>query len=129
MVSNYISRNAAIEAMYKDAEANPNHTFWTSQFEALMDIPAADVVPLDYHERCLQIEVEKRLALELQMPRWIPAAERLPVSGVPVLICGDGNVVEQGFFDDEFGYWYDSRGYRTFVHHWMPMLQGPPKEE
>lgn len=42
----YISRNAAIEAMYKDAEANPNHTFWTSQFEALMDIPAADVRPV-----------------------------------------------------------------------------------
>ena len=41
----YIGRDAAIEAMYKDAEANPNHTFWTSQFEALMDIPAADVRP------------------------------------------------------------------------------------
>ena len=42
----YIGRDAAIEAMYKDAEANPNHTFWTSQFEALMDIPAADVRPV-----------------------------------------------------------------------------------
>lgn len=41
----YISRSAAIEAMYKDAEAHPDHTFWTSQFEALMDIPAADVRP------------------------------------------------------------------------------------
>lgn len=46
MVSDYISREVAIEAMYKDAEANPNHTFWTSQFEALMDIPAADVRPV-----------------------------------------------------------------------------------
>ena len=42
----YIGRDAAIEAMYKDAEANPNHTFWTSQHEALMDIPAADVRPV-----------------------------------------------------------------------------------
>lgn len=45
-MAEYISRNAAIEAMYKDAEANPNHTFWTSQFEALRDIPAADVRPV-----------------------------------------------------------------------------------
>ena len=42
----YISREAAIEAMYKDAEANPGHTFWTSQHEALLDIPAADVRPV-----------------------------------------------------------------------------------
>jgi hypothetical protein len=42
----YISRADAIEAMYKDAEAHPNHSFWVSQFEALMDIPAADVRPV-----------------------------------------------------------------------------------
>ena len=45
-MSDYISREAAIEAMYKDAEAHPDHTFWTSQHEALMDIPAADVRPV-----------------------------------------------------------------------------------
>lgn len=61
-------------------------------------------------------------------PRWIPVTERMPVSGVPVLICGDGNVVEQGFFDDEYGYWYDCRGIRTFVHHWKPMLQWSKEE-
>ena len=130
----YIEREEAEKRLFQRAEiANsayidqtPCHIMMLAQ-NVVHLIPAADVVPLDYHERCLQIEVEKRLALELQMPRWIPAAERLPVSGVPVLICGDGNVVEQGFFDDEFGYWYDSRGYRTFVHHWMPLPQ-PPKE-
>lgn len=58
---------------------------------------------------------------------WIPVTERLPGSGVPTLICGDGNVVEQGFFDDEYGYWYDCGGNRTFVHHWMPLPE-PPKE-
>lgn len=45
-MAEYISREAAIEAMYKDAEAHPDHTFWTSQHEALMDIPAADVRPV-----------------------------------------------------------------------------------
>jgi hypothetical protein len=62
------------------------------------------------------------------VPKWIPVTERLPDSGVPTLICGDGNVVEQGFFDDEYGYWYDWGGNRTFVHHWMPLPQ-PPKED
>lgn len=42
----YISRADAIEAMYKDAEAHPDHTFWTTQHEALRNIPAADVRPV-----------------------------------------------------------------------------------
>lgn len=62
------------------------------------------------------------------IPRWVSVEERLPGSGVPTLICGDGNVVEQGFFDDEYGYWYDWGGNRTFVHHWQPLPE-PPKEE
>lgn len=41
----FINREAAIEAMYKDAEAHPDHTFWTTQHEALRNIPAADVRP------------------------------------------------------------------------------------
>ena len=45
-MTEYISREAAIEAMYKDAEAHPGHTFWTSQYEALRNIPAADVRPV-----------------------------------------------------------------------------------
>lgn len=64
---------------------------------------------------------------EVRTPRWISVEERLPDSGVPTLICGDGNVVEQGFFDDEFGYWYGWGGNRTFAHHWM-QLPEPPKE-
>lgn len=28
------------------------------------NIPAADVVPKDFHERCLQIEIQKRMELE-----------------------------------------------------------------
>lgn len=46
MVSEYISRKAAIEAMYKDAEAYQKHTFWGTQLEALQNIPAADVRPV-----------------------------------------------------------------------------------
>lgn len=45
-MSDYISREAAIEAMYKDAEAHPGHTLWATQYEALLNIPAADVRPI-----------------------------------------------------------------------------------
>ena len=51
-MSDYISREAAIEAMYKDAEAHPDHTFWTTQHEALRDIPAADVRPVVLCREC-----------------------------------------------------------------------------
>ena len=42
-MTDYISREAAIEAMFKDAEAHPGHIFWVTQHEALRNIPAADV--------------------------------------------------------------------------------------
>lgn len=45
-MSEYIEREAAIEAMYEDAEAHPGHTFWVTQHEALRNIPAADVRPV-----------------------------------------------------------------------------------
>ena len=49
----YISRADAIEAMYKDAEAHPDHTFWTTQHEALLNIPAADVRPVVLCRDCM----------------------------------------------------------------------------
>lgn len=55
----YISRDAAIEAMYKDAEAHPGHTFWTSQFESLMDIPAADVRPVVFCKDCKWYQIDE----------------------------------------------------------------------
>lgn len=61
-MSEYISREAAIEAMYKDAEAHQGHTFWTSQHEAIRTIPAADVRPVvvcancEHNNHCLTQE-------------------------------------------------------------------------
>ena len=48
----YIRRADAIEALYKDAEAHPDHTFWTTQHEALRSIPAADVRPVVLCKDC-----------------------------------------------------------------------------
>lgn len=33
-------------------------------YQKVKELPAADVVPMDFHERCLQIEIQKRMALE-----------------------------------------------------------------
>jgi hypothetical protein len=115
----YISREAAIEAMYKDAEAHMDHTFWASQFEALMDIPAADV-----------------------LPRWIPAAERLPecdlgaeVGNIEWISCG---MVHAGCFgrggkyrDAYFRTWTDAgEGMDAKdADYWRAVtLPQPPKE-
>lgn len=53
----YIECEAAIEAMYKDAEVHPEHTFWVTQHEALRSIPAADVLPV---VRCRDCEYWNR---------------------------------------------------------------------
>ena len=55
----YISREAAIEAMYKDAEAHPGNIFWVTQHEALRNIPAADVRPVVMCGECKYWELSK----------------------------------------------------------------------
>ena len=109
----YISREAAIEAMYKDAEAHPNHTFWTTQYEALLNIPAADV-----------------------RPRWIPVAERKPKTDDIAIVAihddsGDTpyDVTNVGFYLDVFplGIWVVENERCNYVTHWMPLPE-PPEE-
>ncbi len=48
----YISRADVIEAMYKDAERNPDHVFWVTQHLAIDNIPAADVRPVVLCKDC-----------------------------------------------------------------------------
>jgi hypothetical protein len=106
----YISLADAIEAMYKDAEAHPDHTFWASQFEALMDIPAADV-----------------------QPRWIPVTERLPEEDGHYLVCIFADELscrwsQIAWFRREFYWVHGTENGREVITHWMP-LPGPPKIE
>lgn len=60
-------------------------------------------------------------------PRWISVADRLPETGVPVIVCREGGKVEQGA-KDVMDWWrvYGTRTKR--VTHWMPLPE-PPKEE
>ena len=68
-MDDYISRDAAINAVF-EAFADGR-----SAYIALEAIPAAGVVPKDFHERCLQIEIQKRMELERKAdvcPYYLP---------------------------------------------------------
>lgn len=110
--------------LLKDSAERFDYDGWVDT--AILMSQAAEAI----EERCKQVDkfAEEAARLYAKQPEWISVSERLPESGVPTLICGDGNVVEQGFFDDEYGYWYDLGGNRTFVHHWMPLPQAPEEE-
>lgn len=71
-MSEYIEREAAI-ALYEDDAVDMSVLKVPVPviIQNLKDIPAADVVPKDFHERCLEIEIQKRIALERKMGHWI----------------------------------------------------------
>lgn len=145
---NYISREAALDAIsewlmkalhqenmssYNDGE----RAAYRTAMSEIAELPAADVVPLDYHERCLQIDVKNRLALERNIPRWIPVTERKPKTDDLVIVAihddsGDTpyDVTNVGFYLDVFplGIWVVENERCNYVTHWMPP-PSPPKEE
>jgi len=68
-MSEYISRKSA-KRIVDDIDTWSSG--WRDYAKLQMDaIPAADVVPKDFHERCLEIEIQKRMALERKRGEWI----------------------------------------------------------
>ena len=63
-MTDYISRDAAIESFRKNLDGGYVLTNDAQTTHILQSLPAADVVPMDFHERCLRIEIQKRMALE-----------------------------------------------------------------
>jgi hypothetical protein len=98
--------------------------------DAIEELLARDVVPTDFHERCLQLEIRKRIELEKRMPKWISVEERLPEVAEKVLTY-NGNFVSENWLCTvaskvgRINVWAYSEG---FVTHWMPLPE-PPKEE
>lgn len=93
-----------------------------------------DAVPMDFHERCLQLEIQKRFAAEKAAPKWISVQDRLPEDDQDVLICVNGDTIDTGYC------WYspyhaDVRGWTAYaamrnnVTHWMPLPELPKEDE
>lgn len=75
-MTEYIEREAVLEILrqkspgtYRGMPCYPDEI--SASFREVSKLPAADVVPMDFHERCLEIEIQKRLAIEQKHGRWI----------------------------------------------------------
>lgn len=80
-MADYIEREAVMQKFADHVKRSNNSDFapaptWNQAVQIVEDFPAADVVPMDFHERCLQIEIQKRMALEKADVR-------------PVVLCED----------------------------------------
>ena len=56
-MAEYISRESVLQIL------SDKNAAWDA-YQKVQSLPAAEVVPIDFHERCLQIEIQKRMALE-----------------------------------------------------------------
>ena len=113
--------------------------------DAIEELLARDVVPTDFHERCLQLEIRKRIELEKQMPHWISVEDEPPKENGRYLVrykrdvnLGDEETVHEDeirimrfFVDDGWRYPIICNDHVRLVNeevtHWMP-LPAPPKE-
>ena len=105
--------------------------------DAIEELLARDVVPTDFHERCLQLEIRKRIELEKQMPHWISVEERLPERDEKVHICfmfANKPHIEVGELWSDGKFYAEGDEYCLPMYlkerkatHWMPLPE-PPKE-
>lgn len=122
---------------------------------AVHNVPETDVVPKDYHERCMELvtqrniaQMRKRFEAEKQVPLWRSVKDELPEKPGHYLICTSINYWHGGCMDVNAddgtteGYagtvmsvldcyidithdW--NRVCNAHVTHWMPLPE-PPKE-
>lgn len=91
--------------------------------------PTLEVVPMDFHERCLGLEVQKRIELEKRMPRWISMKDKdkTPEIGSVCLVY-EGGIQRMALCLDS-GWWCAPGEFITnSVDYWMPLPE-PPKED
>lgn len=78
-MAEYIEREALLAKLDERRDylfkENGDYDHYTNGFDEAVDkvenFPTADVVPMDFHERCLAIEVQKRFELERKRGEWV----------------------------------------------------------
>lgn len=93
--------------------------------------PTLEAVPMDFHERCLEWEIQRRISLEKRMPRWISAKskDKTPQIGSVCLVhylYKKGIIQGMTYLGD--GWWDASEFITNSVDYWMPLPE-PPKED
>ena len=66
METDYISREAAYKNMFNIPNPNGAGEIEVVSVDDLEAIPAADVVPRDWHDRCMEIEIQNRIAADVR---------------------------------------------------------------
>lgn len=105
------------------------------------NVPTLEVALMDFHERCLDLEIKRRFEVEKRIPRWHSVKDELPQPGKTVLVFA----VETFDFIGETRYalcqqlehrngeksWTEPWEYFSMyfeITHWMPLPE-PPKDE
>lgn len=96
--------------------------------EVIENAPSVDVVPKDFHERCLQLEIQKRFAAEKAAPKWISVDDKLPEDDARYLCYTIDALCEVCIYYGD-GEWIapDFANWTRYVTHWMPLPE-PPEE-
>lgn len=111
------------------------------------DVPPTDMVPKDFHDRCMEMEIGRRMLLEQNAPKWISVKDRLPEHGKQVFLIAYGwshttiylgrlehmsseTSCLTGITSKESKWCIRGWPYlkEPVVTHWMPLPE-PPKEE
>lgn len=135
-MSDYISRETAIQAICNQCEANGNCGHTCAIVCAIESIPAADVRPewimiesrpMDAEERQYYSE---QYGYELADEEAVIYCSQLPEDGQEALVCNKWGHIWIDTFDDDpdYGVGFETNGDMDGLVAWMPLPQ-PPKEE
>lgn len=127
----------ALAAMRKLADSSElkdfgvGYSFLPKVGDALRAVEEAKAVPMDYHDRCMELEIKLRLDAERSAPRWHSVKDKPTEDGISCLV----------WLDDDCGYdlakyagngkWlmYDGFDITRLVRYWIPRSEPPKNEE